>query len=94
VDGIVTAEFPDTWQAELAERQAAAREEAKEFADIPLVELQAEITRREADLARLRVQCFDVEIRIVARHLLSLREEMARREADQDEEIVARGETG
>jgi hypothetical protein len=90
----VTAEFPDTWRAELAERQAAAREEAEEFASIPLVDLKAEVARREADLDRLRAQCLEVELRIVARRLHSLREEMARREAAQDDEIVARGEMG
>jgi hypothetical protein len=36
----------------------------------------------------------EVELRIVARRLHSLREEMARREAAQDDEIVARGEMG
>ena len=80
----MTAEFPDNWLALLAERQAAAQQEAEEFAGIPLVELKAEMARREADLDRLRAQCLEVELRIVARRLHSLREEMARREADHD----------
>ena len=74
--------------------RTVAREEAEEFAGIPLVELKAEVARREADLGRLRAQCLEVELRIVARRLHSLREEMARREAAQDDEIVARGEMG
>ena len=82
----MTAEFPDTWRADLQERQAAAREEAEELAEIPLVELKAEIARREADLDMLRAQCLQVEVRVVERRLLSLREEMARREADQDDQ--------
>jgi capsule polysaccharide export protein KpsE/RkpR len=76
----VTAEFPDNWLAELAERQEAAQQEAEEFAGTSLADLQAEIARREADLDKLRAQCLQVEIRVVERRLLSLREEMARRD--------------
>ena len=76
----MTAEFPDTWLAELAERQAAAQQEAEEFAGIALDELKAEIVRREAALDALRSQCLQVEIRVVERRLASLRTEMARRE--------------
>jgi hypothetical protein len=81
----MTAEFPDNWLAELAERQAAAQQEAEEFAGIALDELKAEITRRETDLDELRAQCLQVEIRVVERRLLSLRDEMARRGADHDD---------
>jgi hypothetical protein len=81
----VTAEFPDNWLALLAERQAAAQQEAEEFAGIPVDELKAEIARREVDLDRLRAECLEVELRIVARRLHSLQEEMARREAAHDD---------
>jgi hypothetical protein len=75
----MTAEFPDTSLAELAERQAAAQREAEEFEGVSLAGLAAEIALREAALDDLRVRYFETELRIVERRLQALRSEMARR---------------
>lgn len=75
----MTAEFPDTSLAELAERQAAAQKEAEEFEGVALADLAAEIALREAALDDLRVRYFEVELRIVERRLQALRQELARR---------------
>jgi hypothetical protein len=79
----MTAEFPDTYTtaAELAEREAAVREAVKEFEGKTDADIEAEITRRQADLGRMRASHLETHIRVLERRLKDLRAELARREA-------------
>jgi hypothetical protein len=85
----MTAEFPDTTLAEQAEREAQeadrVRRLAEEFDGVSLAELEEEIARRQAALDDLQDQHLQAQIRVVERRLLSLREEIVRREADHDD---------
>jgi len=75
----MTAEFPDRSFEEIAERWAEELREAEEFNDVTDAEIQAEITRRETTLDKLRAAHYRTEIRVVERRLESLRTELARR---------------